>query len=294
MNLGELFIKYQTEIITSLVFIVISIGLLAYLTIVQSKKNRAKKSIVGGLLSIVAILSGVTALLSIQEKNGARLDFISILVVDFLIVVVYTTLSLIVLRAHKQGTKPSKITTKTVALLGVLIGFASVLQLAGIPVMPAAPFLKLEISALIVFMVMIWFGFKYAILVSLATNLIHVYMPSLTAPVIPYLDEGINFLATMCFMLPSAILFNKKSEADKPSAKKVWIATGIGVAFTTVFMVFYNAWVNLPIIYKIEMPFSSVVEIFGIFNVLKWGTVFLVINLLWRKLYNLKDIKNQE
>jgi len=302
MSFIEFLVKFQQEIITSLIFIVISVGLLAFLAIAQSKEKKAKKSIIGGLLSVIAIIAGITVLLAIQEKvvevDGVdviqKIGFYEILIVDFVFVVVYTAISFVMLRTHRYGEESHKITTKKVALLGVIIGFASVLMLAGIPIMPAAPYLKLEISSLIIFMVLIWFDFKSAIVVSLATNVIHVFMPSLSAPIIPFLDEGVNFLATMAFLLPPAIVLSKRNESEVPSSKKVLIATAIGVAFTTVFMVLYNAFINLPIIYRFEMPFITVLEIFGLFNILKWGTAFIVINLLWRKLYNLKDIRNQE
>jgi riboflavin transporter FmnP len=302
MSIGDFIRTFQTEIITSSIFIVISIALLTFLAIAQSKEKRGRKSIIGGILSVVAIVVGITVLLSIQEKTVIindepvikKIEFFEILMVDFIFIIVYTIISFIMLKTHKHGKSKEKMTTKKVALLGVLIGFASVLMLAGIPIMPAAPYLKLEISSLIIFMVLIWFDFKSAILVSLATNLIHVFMPSLTAPVIPFLDEGINFIATMSFLIPSVLLLNTKEDAEKPSYKKVLLATGIGVAFTTIFMVSYNAFINLPIIYRFEMPFKDVLAIFGIFNIAKWGASFLIINLLWRKLYDLKDIRNQE
>lgn len=302
MSIGAFIQTFQKEIITSSIFIVISIALLTFLAIAQSKEKRERKSIVGGILSVVAIVIGITVLLSIQEKTVIiddqpviqKIEFLEILVVDFIFIVVYTLISFVMLRTHRVGQNKQKMSTKKVAILGVLIGFASVLMLAGIPIMPAAPYLKLEISSLIIFMVLIWFDFKSAIIVSLATNLIHVFMPSLTAPVIPFLDEGINFIATMAFLIPAILILNTKEDAEKPSYKKVWLATGVGVLFTTVFMVAYNAFINLPIIYRFDMPFMDVLSIFGVFNIAKWGTSFLIINLLWRKLYDLKDIRNQE
>ena len=125
----------------------------------------------------------------------------------------------------------------------------------------------------------------------LATNLIHVFMPS--TPVILFMDEGVNFIATMIFIAPTAILVRRQNLFDSEKRPIVtWIVIGSAL-LTAIVMVLYNYFINLPIIYKMEMPFKSVLEIFGVFNLIKWGLNALVIILLWRRLYALRMISDE-
>lgn len=182
-----------------------------------------------------------------------------------------------------------KPTTANIALMGILVGLASVFMILSFPIFPPAPYLKVEISGLILYMVLLWFGVKPAIIVALLTNFIHALIPTGTVQII-FLDEGVNFIATMAFMLPSIIILRNKT----PKRLSVLLGTSIGLIFTIIFMVLYNAYFNLPIIYKMEMEFTKVLYIFGVFNLIKWGAVTILINLLWPKLYVLKQIKDNE
>jgi riboflavin transporter FmnP len=82
---------------------------------------------------------------------------------------------------------------------------------------------------------------------------------------------------------------------DFENRKNNWkfiVVSILGVIFTVVVMTLYNAYVNLPFIYKITMPFKTVAEIFGLFNLIKWGLNAIVIILLWRRLYTLRTIND--
>jgi riboflavin transporter FmnP len=154
--------------------------------------------------------------------------------------------------------------------------------------MPMAPYLKVELSALIVFMTLLWFDFKTAVIVSLLTNIIHFFMPG-SVQLIPLLDEMVNFLATMLFLAPTAIFLNKKNLDKEKKGFSILLFTLIGFVSTVVLMVLFNQYINLPLVYNIQMSFNEVVAIFGIFNIIKWGINVLVINLTWKRFYVLRS-----
>lgn len=220
-------------------------------------------------------------------------SFKNILMVNSVILAVYMFLLLASFLIHKKQKRIRGLSTRKLAFLGILIGLSSALMLLSVPIMPAAPFLKVELSGLVIFMTLLWFDFKTAAIVSLITNFIHVFMPG-SAPLILFLDEGVNFIATMVFMLPMAIMIRMIDFEHRKNNWKFIVVSVLGVIFTVIVMTLYNAYVNLPIIYKMSMPFKTVVEIFGVFNIIKWGLVAVAINLTWRRLFSLRHFGESE
>lgn len=263
--------------------LVIALGLMFYLAKnIKEKRNH----IVLSFVAILFIIAGLTIGLLFGDTE---LEVSKIVLFNTAILLAYS-LVLLVFRLIQRGKKVEKkaMSTRKIAFLGIIIGIASVLMLLGFPILPIAPFLKVELSALVIFMTMLWFDFKTAVIVSLLTNVIHFFMPG-TAPLIPLLDEMVNFLATMLFILPTAIFLNKKSLDKEKKAASILILTLIGFVSTVVLMVLFNQYINLPLIYHLEMSFKEVIAIFGLFNIIKWGINVLVINLTWRRFYVLRS-----
>ena len=254
-------------------------------------KNRKdeKRFLLVSLLSLVFIVVGITyAYLFLIEIDDQRVEISTIVLTNVIIVIVYLTGLFTVKRLHQSQSHKQRVTTQRLTIQGILVGMASVLMLISFPVMPAAPFLKVELSALIIFMTLIWFDFKTAVVVSLITNIVHYFMPS-SAPIIPLLDEMVNFLATMLFILPTAIFIKRESLDVHNKGIKILILSLAGFVSTVVLMVLFNQYINLPYIYNIPMSFTDVLLIFGVFNVIKWGLNLLVINLTWRRFYVIRE-----
>ncbi|MGI6392682.1 MAG: ECF transporter S component [Candidatus Izemoplasmatales bacterium] len=269
----------------SVVGIVIAL-LLIYL--LARTKHSEKKHLVVQIITGFFIIAGLTFGLAVQDEA----DPLKILMFDAIILALYFLIIFIVAKLREAGKLKQSVSTRKIAFLGIMVGLASALMLLEFPVVPGYHFLKVELSALMIFMALLWFDFKTALLVSLATNLIHVFMPS-TPPVILFMDEGVNFIATMIFIAPTAILVRRQNLFDSEKRPIVtWIVIGSAL-LTAIVMVLYNYFINLPIIYKMEMPFKSVLEIFGVFNLIKWGLNALVIILLWRRLYALRMISDE-
>jgi len=263
--------------------LIIALGLMFYLAKSIEKK---RKHIVLSFVAILFIIAGLTIGLLLSNTD---IPVVDIILFNAVILFVYSFI-LLLLKGIQNGKKTEKkvMSTRKIAFLGIIIGIASVLQLMGFPVMPLAPYLKVELSALIVFMTLLWFDVKTAVIVSLLTNIIHFFMPG-TAPIIPMLDEMINFLATMLFIAPTAIFLNRKNLDKEKKGISILVLTLIGFVSTVVLMVLFNQYINLPLVYKIQMSFNEVVAIFGIFNIIKWGINVLVINLTWRRFYVLRS-----
>lgn len=275
---------------------IIVVGYLALVALVMklSKRDDSSKKVTNrmiiSLISLFLILSGISYALATKDDPIA---FEYIVLIDSVIILSYYGITMLAMRADNRLKTPKTLSTRKFAFLGILIGLASALMLLGFPVMPAAPYLKVEVSGLIIFLTLLWFDWKTAALVSLYTNFIHVFMPG-TAPVIIFLDEGVNFIATMVFILPMALFLNRaKLDVTKKFSPIIFISI-IGALFTSVIMTLYNAFINLPIIYGWPMPFWTVVEIFGVFNLIKWGLVAVVIILTWKRLYTLRNFGEED
>ncbi|PKL00500.1 MAG: hypothetical protein CVV56_05860 [Tenericutes bacterium HGW-Tenericutes-1] len=274
----------------------ILVGYLAVMALVikLSKRDDATKKIsnrmITSLVTLFAIIVGISYALFTKETPT---PFLSVVLIDVIIALLYLVIMAVAIKCDKRANTPKTLSTRKVAFLGILIGLASALMLLGFPIMPLAPYLKVELSGLIIFMALLWFDWKTAAVVSLYTNFIHVFLPG-SAPVIIFLDEGVNFIATMVFIMPMAIFLNRAKLSVTKKISPIFIISVIGVIFTAVVMTLYNAFINLPLVYGWPMPFWTVVEIFGVFNLIKWGFVAIVINLTWKRLYSLRNFGEEE
>ncbi len=261
----------------------ISVALaLGLMFLIYKNLKEAKKILNLSVISIVFVIIGLTIGLWLNN-NSLK----SILIYDAALLIGYSLIMLLIYFFKKNTKKNNKLNTKMTAFLGIIVGMASVLMILGFSIIPGFIFLKVEFSALVIFVTLLWFDFKTAVIVSLLTNILHFLMPG-TPPLIPLLDEMVNFLATMIFILPTAIYLNKHRKARGINHISILWLTILGVALTTVLMVLFNQYINLPIIYKIDMSFKEVLTVFGIFNFIKWSLDAFLINLTWKRFYSLK------
>jgi riboflavin transporter FmnP len=307
MYLSEFWSKFGKDIILSSIFIVISVVLLVLLIINLGANNTSKKlRIIGGSIFGFVLVGVNYALLRDFNKtklNNPDLAFplAKILLFNAFVILIFVLIGyLFVYRKEKTHEKTS---VSSVSSLALMVALASVLQIFGIPLIPGASFLKVEISALIYFMVLLWFGIKPTIAVVVLTNIIHVIMPSFTPPVVFGLDESANIVACLIFLTPSFIAFRKLPKNQMPEFKKVVFTSILGVLCTMTFMVLYNHFLFIPLyrnilgismesleFYGVELKlnFVGILIIFGFFNLVKWGLVSTVVILLYRRLYGLK------
>jgi len=275
----------DSKTIITIIAVALALSLLYWLARVRERSGGKKKGFGIGLLTIAFVIAGVTLGLATQNPPIAAG---TIALVDALILLVYAVIALFLVKFHVSVARTKEPRTRRIAFLGIVVGLASALMLLGFPIIPNFYFLKVELSGLIIFMTLLWFDWKTAALVSVATNFINVFMPG-TPPVIMFLDQGVNFIATMIFLLPAALTLRPGHQSKKGLVLAVSLT---GVVVVTVMMTLYNAFVNLPLIYHITMPFSTVMAVFGVFNAVKWGIVALAVSLTWKRLYSLRSFRD--
>ena len=278
-----------------LIIIISVLGIMMAMVLVYlmaRTKENDRKLLVVQIATGVFIIAGFSFGLAV--KGDGEIAPLKILMFDAIILAAYLLGLFAIAKLRKSGRIQKGVSTRKIAFLGIMVGLSSALMLLGFPGIPGFTFLKVELSALMIFMTFLWFDFKTAVFVSLATNLIHVFMPSTTPPLIPFMDEGVNFIATMVFLAPTAIFLRRHRLAtDKKWSPILWL-TSASVILTVVVMVLYNHYINLPLIYGMNLPFKTVLEVFGVFNLVKWGLNGLVINLLWRRLYTLRAFNDKD
>lgn len=269
------------EYLLAALALIIALALMFFLGRNQGEK---RKTLVVSTIAIIVILIGTTY--GVLQASNDEVVLSDVLLYDAAILFAYSLIVGIVyyIQRNKPIEERKPNSTRRIALLGLLVGMSSVLMLISFPIIPAAPFLKVEVSALVIFLTLVWFDFKTAVIVSLITNIVHFFMPGST-PIIPFMDEMVNFLATMIFIMPTALITRKKDLSDKSSSTSVVLTTIIGLLGTVVLMVLFNYYINLPLIYNLPMTFNEVLAIFGLFNIIKWGINLFVINLSWRRFY---------
>lgn len=281
------------EIIFSVIIVAVSITLLVLLIVNLGKHGTSKKIyIIGSIIFLLVLLSA--NLVIIRDYRGelaanplTEFPIINTVLVNSLIIIIFVVLSYLLTR--EKSKQHEKTTVATVAILGLLTALSSVLMWFGIPIFPTMPFLKVEVSGLIYFMIFLWFGLKEASIVIVLTNIIHALMPAITPPVIPFLDELSNLVAVFIFLSPSFFALRKLGVDETPKMRVVVVSSLVGVLLTTVFMTLYNYYFNLPIVFNMSMSFSEVLKWFGSFNLIKWLVVALSVILLHNRLYDIKS-----
>ncbi len=293
MFLSSFWQDHWLEISVSTVFVLASIALLVALVINIGKQETSKKVYVIGSFIFALVLFSVNFFIYKDYKNALSQDpttefpLANVFAYNALIIIAFSLVGYLVI--SRRNKEEEKMTVANVAMLSLLVALSTVLMLFGIPILPGFTFLKVEISALIYFLVYLWFGIKPTTVVIFLTNIIHAIMPSFGVQIVPGLDQMVNVIAVFTFLFPSFIAFRKLEEGEVPPFKSVLVCTIIGVVFTSVFMLLYNYFINLPLIYGMNMSFEDVLKIFGLFNIIKWSTVSAAIVLLYKKLYELKN-----
>ncbi|MCK9537334.1 MAG: hypothetical protein M0R05_07145 [Bacilli bacterium] len=279
----DVIVANREAVIVSLTFLVLIIGWLIFLSLAQKNKNRSVKSIISTSALILLILIGVTYYL-----NSIKKSIVLIIIINSILLIIYVLLTLLFIKSSKD--KTSQVNTSKIAILGLMTGLAVVLSFFGFPIIPGFEMLRLEFNGLIYILVLLWFGFRSAITVCFLMNVVLLIFPVPASQLFYGYDQIINFISCTSYIIPVGIIFSKLQESEYPSAKKLATATIIGTLFATLFMVFFNYYINVPYIIEADLSFKVILKVFGTFNLVKWGLVTLVVNLFWRKLYDLKYI----
>lgn len=127
----------------------------------------------------------------------------------------------------------------SVAILGAL---SAILMFLQFPILPAAPYMQLDLSLLVIMLGSILFGARDGALISLIAVLIHMFVRGMNPLYV--IGDSIAFVASLAYVLPLYGMLHVNS------LKKSWrVVIGIVLATVslTVVMAMFNGWVMFPI-----------------------------------------------
>ncbi len=169
--------------------------------------------------------------------------------------------------------------TKKVTYIAVFAALAFVFMFVGFPIIPSAPYLKVEFSVLVLLILALKVDYKAAIIASLIVNLLDfMFKQSLTG--LP-IDQGANFLATLAFIIPVLLLSKKFNR---------YLTVIIATLSVTVAMVALNFLFITPFYFNLlgwplpENLFWYCLSLYGPFNLIKWGLVGISFIIVKKKL----------
>lgn len=277
----DLITENRFSVIITIIFLAMVICLLVALAVVQKSARYNTKSVIVGLTLVLLILASVTYYLSTLDIKIYKIALVDLTVIGIYALLVYLPL--------KQEVT-AKVNTEKIVFLGVMTGLAVALSFLGFPIIPSFSHLRLEFNGIVYILVLLWFGYGSAITVCLLVNIVLLIFPTGGSTIFFGYDQLINFISCMLYITPVAIILPHGGERKKPKFYKLIISAIIGTVFATSVMVLFNYFITAPLIMEINLPFKTVLSIFGVFNLVKWGAVTIIILLIWEKLYDLKSM----
>lgn len=179
-----------------------------------------------------------------------------------------------------------KTQTKIYVLVGILSALSIILQFISIPIIPAAPFLKLEFSSIPMITLAIFYGRRYGVLSAIIVNIIDTLMkPSVVG--FP-LDQFVNVIAIIIFMFSIHYFIIKKQYI---------LAIIIPVIANVMLLVLLNYSFITPLYFTIAkwpLPENLLlwcIQIYGTFNLIKWGSIAVIYVVIYQK--KLIDLKSK-
>lgn len=176
--------------------------------------------------------------------------------------------------------------TKKVALIGVFGALSVIVMLFVIP-FPFAPWLKFDISDVVVLFSGLVGGVGVAVGVAFIKILLHTVITSTQSAGI---GEITNFIATLCYVLPVIFIYNK--------SKMIKLSLVVGTILMTLVMLVANYYYITPFYAKLfkmdfilemaKRPDNSYLEYivyyYGSFNIFKGAVQSIVYYLIHKKL----------
>jgi riboflavin transporter FmnP len=126
--------------------------------------------------------------------------------------------------------------------MAVLGAIGYVLMLFEFPVLPAFPFLKLDVSDVAILLALLLYGAKGAVGTALVRSLLHFILTG--AGLVNLVGDSASFLASVGLMIPLAILISKQYS---------WRRAAIGMIGGTITMTVIMSVLNLVVIMPMYM-----------------------------------------
>ncbi|MCT3584334.1 ECF transporter S component [Levilactobacillus brevis] len=165
--------------------------------------------------------------------------------------------------------------------MALFAGVAFVLMFISVPIIPLVPYMKLDLSDLVVLLGMSLFGPGGAILIAAVKELL--YLVATGLDIVNFIGILTAFIADLALILPIGVLLKQ----PMPSLKRQVLAVITGTLSLTVILSLANWWVITPLYLKVwhmslGLPVNQLILLGVIpFNLIKGivlGSLFIILS----------------
>ncbi|MFC6288933.1 ECF transporter S component [Levilactobacillus angrenensis] len=180
----------------------------------------------------------------------------------------------------------SGLKVRSMVEMALFAGCAYVLMFVSVPIIPIVPYMKLDLSDLVVLLGMSLFGPAGAVMIAAVKELL--YFVSTGMDIVNFIGVLTAFIADIAYILPiSYVLKRKQAGSGQPSlSRQIW-AVVAGTLTLTVVLSLANWWVITPLYLKVwgmslGLPVNKLILLGVIpFNLLKGvilGILFIILS----------------
>ncbi|WP_125762699.1 ECF transporter S component [Levilactobacillus mulengensis] len=172
--------------------------------------------------------------------------------------------------------------------MALFAGVAYVLMFVSVPIIPIVPYMKLDLSDLVVLLGMSLFGPAGAVMIAAVKELL--YFVSTGLDIVNFIGVLTAFIADIAYILPISYVLKHKQGDAQPGLKRQIVAVIVGTLTLTVVLSLANWWVITPLYLKVwgmslGLPVNKLILLGVIpFNLLKGIILGILFILLSRRM----------
>ncbi|AYM03225.1 ECF transporter S component [Levilactobacillus yiduensis] len=182
----------------------------------------------------------------------------------------------------------SGLKVRSMVEMALFAGCAYVLMFVSVPIIPIVPYMKLDLSDLVVLLGMSLFGPAGAVMIAAVKELL--YFVSTGMDIVNFIGVLTAFIADIAYILPISYVLKRKQAGAQPSFKRQVWAVVAGTLTLTVVLSLANWWVITPLYLKVwgmslGLPVNKLILLGVIpFNLLKGVILGILFILLSRRM----------
>ncbi|MCH4123304.1 MAG: ECF transporter S component [Levilactobacillus sp.] len=182
----------------------------------------------------------------------------------------------------------SGLKVRSMVEMALFAGCAYVLMFVSVPIIPIVPYMKLDLSDLVVLLGMSLFGPAGAVMIAAVKELL--YFVSTGMDIVNFIGVLTAFIADIAYILPISYVLKRKQADAQPTLSRQIGAVVAGTLTLTVVLSLANWWVITPLYLKVwgmslGLPVNKLILLGVIpFNLLKGVILGILFILLSRRM----------
>lgn len=182
----------------------------------------------------------------------------------------------------------SGLKVRSMVEMALFAGCAYVLMFVSVPIIPIVPYMKLDLSDLVVLLGMSLFGPAGAVMIAAVKELL--YFVSTGMDIVNFIGVLTAFIADIAYILPISYVLKRKQADAQPTLSRQIGAVVVGTLTLTVVLSLANWWVITPLYLKVwgmslGLPVNKLILLGVIpFNLLKGVILGILFILLSRRM----------